>query len=217
MSSTGESIRIREGMVRYDIAGQGVTDPEVLQAFMEVPRELFMPPGTDLRTAYGNHPYPIGYGQTISQPFIVAYMVEMLACRRGERVLEIGTGSGYQTAILACMGLTVVTVEIVPALAARARKSVLDIIPDADVSFIIADGYQGWEPAAPYDGIIVSAAPASVPPELEEQLSPDGGRLVLPAGRLTQELMLIVRQGDDLTLRRSLPVRFVPLVRTRGE
>ncbi|MFO8183204.1 MAG: protein-L-isoaspartate(D-aspartate) O-methyltransferase [Candidatus Aegiribacteria sp.] len=218
MIDSGRSAKdLRERMVREDIAGQGVTDPGVLEAFRSVPRENFVPEGTGLREVYGNHPYPIGFGQTISQPFIVAYMVEMLGCSPGDRVLEVGTGSGYQTAILAAMGLEVVTVEVVARLARRAKKAVLDLMPEANVSFIVADGYGGWPPGAPYDGIIVSAAPVSVPKELEAQLSPRGGKLVIPAGHWSQSLMLIVREGDRLTVRRSLPVRFVPLVKPGGE
>ncbi len=211
--SRAEEFRAR--MVREDLEGQGITDPGVLDAFMRVPREAFVPEGTSLREAYGDHPYPIGYGQTVSQPFIVAYMIQMLECARGDNVLEVGTGSGYQTAILAAMGLKVVTVEVITQLAIRARKAVLEILPHADASFIASDGYDGWQPAAPYRGIIVSAAPISVPGELESQLSPRGGRLVIPAGEWSQNLLLIEREGDELTVRRSLPVRFVPMVRRR--
>lgn len=203
-------------MVRNDLEGQGIKDRGVLDAFMRVPREAFVPEGTGLREAYGDHPCPIGCGQTVSQPFIVAYMIQMLGCVPGDNVLEVGTGSGYQTAILAAMGLKVVTVEVITRLAARARGAVLGILPHADVSFIVADGYQGWRPAAPYRGIIVSAAPVSIPGELESQLSPVGGRLVIPAGEWSQSLFLVERVGDELTVRRSLPVRFVPLVRRRG-
>ena len=215
MDSRRESDTFRRRMVDHDLRGQGISDPLVLDAFMKVPRENFIPGGTSLREVYGNHPYPIGHGQTVSQPFIVAYMLEMLGCAPGDRVLEVGSGSGYQTAIMAAMGLRVIAVEVVRELAVRSRAAVLELFPDADVSFIVADGYGGWAPAAPYDGIIVSAAPVAVPHELESQLSPDGGRLVIPAGEWSQNLMLIVREGDELTVRRSLPVRFVPLVKPR--
>ncbi|OPL18893.1 MAG: hypothetical protein AVO35_02880 [Candidatus Aegiribacteria sp. MLS_C] len=214
------SIAERERMVRLDLAGQGITDPLILNAFLRVPRENFMPSGIPLREVYGDHPFPIGCGQTISQPFIVAYMLQMLDCGEGDLVLEVGTGSGYQTALLAAMGIDVVTVEVICDLAVTAKRAVMNTLPEAvqesRVRFLVADGYSGWEPAAPYDGIVVSAAPARVPEELEEQLSSEGGRLVIPAGEWSQSLMLILREGDRLTVRESLPVRFVPLVRHRG-
>lgn len=214
------SMAERRRMVEHDLAGRGITDPRVLDAFMRVPRESFMPPGIPLREVYGDHPFPIGCGQTISQPFIVAYMLQMLDCGEGDLVLEVGTGSGYQTALLAAMGIDVVTVEVLCELALSARKAVRQTVPEAvresRVRFLVADGYHGWEPAAPYDGIVVSAAPARVPEDLEAQLSKEGGRLVIPAGEWSQSLMLILREGDRLTAGQSLPVRFVPLVRRRG-
>lgn len=216
MTDEARSGELRERMVRFDIEAAGVTDACILEAFRRVPRENFIPGRPGLFEVYGDHPYPIGYGQTISQPFIVAWMVQMLECGGGDRVLEVGTGSGYETAILAAMGMTVVTVEVLPDLAVRARKAVLETIPGADVAFIAADGYEGWEPGAPYDGIIVSAAPESVPDALHSQLSPEGGRLVLPAGGWSQVLLQVTRNGDELSARRSLPVRFVPLVRRTG-
>ena len=202
----------RMKMVRNDLAAAGINDERVLRAFSRIPREKFVPEGTALASAYGNHPYPIGHGQTVSQPFIVALMIQMMRCSPGDRVLEVGTGSGYQTAILAAMGLKVVTVELLPELALKAAAAVEETVPEGDVSFIVADGYHGWEPGAPYDGIVVSAAPRKVPQALEKQLSPEGGRLVIPAGAWSQKLMVITRQDDDLTLEESLPVRFVPLV-----
>lgn len=202
----------RMKMVRNDLAAAGIYDELVLRAFSRIPREKFVPEGTGLAQAYGNHPYPIGHGQTVSQPFIVALMIQMMQCRPGDRVLEIGTGSGYQTAILADMGLRVVTVELLPELAMRAAAAVEETVPDGEVSFIVADGYHGWPPGAPYDGIVVSAAPKKVPETLEKQLSSEGGRLVIPAGAWSQRLMVITRQDHDFTLEESLPVRFVPLV-----
>lgn len=205
---------LRMKMVSHDIANAGVSSPEILDAFRKVPREKFVLPGTETSVAYGNYPLPIGFGQTVSQPFIVAFMLEMLRCPPGSRILEIGTGSGYQTAILACMGMDVVTLELIPELAVRARKTVLELYPDSGIRFIAADGYNGWLPAAPYDGIIVSASPPKVPEELEQQLSTSGGRLVLPAGSWSQRLLSITRSGSDLSMEESLPVRFVPLVRS---
>jgi len=199
-------------MVRTDLEGAGVRSRRVLDAFRRVPRELFVPSRTGLAAAYGNHPLPIGFGQTVSQPFIVAHMLELLSIPPGSRMLEIGTGSGYQTAILAAMGMEVVTVELIPELASRARRTILEFMPEADIRFLIADGYDGWEPAAPYAGIIVSAAPLSIPSALEEQLDPDGGCLVLPAGGFIQKIVKITRAGDDLTMQESLTVRFVPLI-----
>lgn len=212
MRPAPSSMDLRSRMVRSHIQQAGVTDERILEAFMMVPREKFVPEGTSLLHAYGDHPFPIGYGQTVSQPFIVAFMIQLLDPMSGCRVLEIGTGSGYQTAILAAMGMKVVTVEVIPELACRAKKAVEETIPGNDVAFIVADGYHGWGPAAPYDGIIVSAAPAEIPEELEEQLSPEGGRLVLPAGRWSQRLVMVRRSGDHLDMTQSLPVRFVPLV-----
>ena len=204
-------------MVNRDLADAGITDERILNAFMKIPREDFVPPGTDLSTAYGNHPLPIGFGQTVSQPYIVAFMLQMLECEPGNRILEIGTGSGYQTAILASMGMKVVTIELLPDLAARAKKALRAIVPEADISFIVADGYNGWTPAAPYDCIILSAAPAIVPEGLDDQLNPAEGRLVLPVGEWHQKLISITRSGDNIVMRESLPVRFVPLVKPRKE
>ena len=204
-------------MVNRDLADVGITDECVLNAFLKIPREDFVSPGTNLPAAYGNHPLPIGFGQTVSQPYIVAYMLQMLECEPGNSILEIGTGSGYQTAILAAMEMKVVTIELIPDLAARAKKAVLALFPEADIRFIVADGYNGWKPAAPYDGIIVSAAPARVPDGLEEQLNPSEGRLVIPVGGWSQRLISITRNGDDLIMKESLPVRFVPLVKPRRD
>ena len=183
---------------------------------MSVPRERFVPSGVRLSTVYGDHPLPIGFGQTVSQPFIVAFMLELLSVPPHSRVLEIGTGSGYQTAILAAMGLEVVTVELIPELAIRARNTLIEFMPGADIGFIVADGYHGWEPAAPFGGIIVSAAPPTMPPALEDQLDPDGGSMVIPVGGFIQKLVRITRRGEALTREESLPVRFVPLIASGG-
>ena len=204
-------------MVNRDLADVGITDECVLNAFLKIPREDFVSPGTNLSAAYGNYPLPIGFGQTVSQPYIVAYMLQMLECEPGNSILEIGTGSGYQTAILAAMEMKVVTIELIPDLAARAKKAVLALFPEADIRFIVADGYNGWKPAAPYDGIIVSAAPARMPDGLEEQLNPSEGRLVIPVGDWSQRLISITRNGDDLIMKESLSVRFVPLVKPRRD
>jgi protein-L-isoaspartate(D-aspartate) O-methyltransferase len=159
---------------------------------------------------------PIGEGQTISQPFIVALMTELLALTPGARVLEVGTGSGYQAAVLAELGAKVYSIEIVPALAARARAA-LDAAGYRAVETRVGDGYRGWPDAAPFDSIIVTAAPDHVPSALVEQLKP-GGRMVIPVGATSwgQDLLLIRKEADGRTVtKRTLPVRFVPLTRER--
>ncbi len=217
MNSESSAVLLRMRMVHRDLADLGITDELVLNAFMKIPREDFVPSGTSLADAYGNHPYPIGFGQTVSQPYIVAFMLQMLECEPGNSILEIGTGSGYQTAILAYMGMKVVTLELIPDLAVNAKKVVLAVVPGADIRFIVADGYNGWAPAAPYDYIIVSAAPAHLPDGLEEQLNPSGGKLVIPLGDFFQRLISVTRNGDELVMKKSLPVRFVPLVQPGRE
>jgi protein-L-isoaspartate(D-aspartate) O-methyltransferase len=195
--------------------GVSAPSPALRRALAAVPRERFVPPklATD---AYDNNPLPIGEGQTISQPFIVALMTELLKLPPGARVLEVGTGSGYQAAILAEMGMRVYSIEIVAPLAERARVA-LDAAGYAAVVTRIGDGYKGWPDAAPFDGIIVTAAPDHVPPALVEQLKP-GGRMVIPVGPnwLSQELRVIRKETDGRTVtQRTLPVRFVPLTRAR--
>ncbi|MBC8428636.1 MAG: protein-L-isoaspartate O-methyltransferase [FCB group bacterium] len=217
MSNSGEALKHRDNMVRFDIAGAGIKDENVLRAFSTVPREKFVADGTNLSSAYGNYPLSIGFGQTISQPFIVAFMMELLECSKGDRILEIGTGSGYQTALLLEAGMDVVTVELIPELSARAEVVIQEMYPGGKVEFIIADGYNGWEQGAPYDGVIVSAAPLRIPAALEEQLSRDGGKLVIPAGVGQQRIYVITRVGDDLFKDESLPVRFVPLVKSTND
>jgi len=212
---TERSLNYRKSMVLTDIAGAGVKDRNVLDAFLRVPRERFVSPGTSLRAAYGDHPLPIGRGQTISQPFIVALMMELLQAEEGDRVLEVGTGSGYQTALLAAMGLNVVTLEVIPELTMKAQRAVAETVPEGNVHYIVSDGYEGWQRGAPYSGIIVSAAPKTVPEPLREQLDPSEGRLVIPVGGLMQNLMVIIRQGNEFIEQTILPVRFVPLVREK--
>jgi protein-L-isoaspartate(D-aspartate) O-methyltransferase len=195
--------------------GVSAPSPALRRALAAVPRERFVP-STLAPHAYDNNPLPIGEGQTISQPFIVALMTELLQLPPGARVLEVGTGSGYQAAILAEMGMRVYSIEIVAPLAERARAA-LDAAGYAAVVTRIGDGYQGWPDAAPFDGIIVTAAPDHVPPALVEQLKP-GGRMVIPVGPnwLSQELRVIRKEPDGRTVaQRTLPVRFVPLTRSR--
>lgn len=189
--------------------------PPVRDTLLRMPRAAFVPPEQQ-RHAFDNRPLPIGYGQTISQPLIVAVMTELLQIKPGDRVFELGTGSGYQAAILAALGARVHSVEIVPELAERARE-VLDQLGYADVDTRVGDGYFGWEDAAPFDAIIVTAASDHIPPPLIRQLKP-GGRMLIPVGSryLTQSLVLVTRdeQGTVRT-RELLPVTFVPLTGKR--
>jgi protein-L-isoaspartate(D-aspartate) O-methyltransferase len=195
--------------------GRRVLSPAVRSAMATVPRERFVPPEL-AASAYDNRPLPIGQGQTISQPFIVALMTELLDPRPTDVMLEVGTGSGYQAAVLAACVRKVYSVEILAPLAARARAA-LDAAGVRNVETRVGDGYLGWPEAAPFDGIVVTAAPDHVPPALVEQLAP-GGRLVIPVGAIErrQELLLIRKEPDGHTVtRRTLSVRFVPLTRAR--
>jgi protein-L-isoaspartate(D-aspartate) O-methyltransferase len=203
----------RERMVDDQIIPRDVTDPLVLQAMRRVPRHEFVP-SEYLDQSYADHPLPIGYGQTISQPFIVAYMSENCALEPGDRVLEIGTGSGYQAAILADMGMEVYSIEIVPELAAEAEARLKRLGYDAQVR--AGDGYYGWPEAAPFDAIIVTAAPDHVPQPLLQQLKV-GGRLVVPIGPVgaIQTLWQFTLQEDDQLKALNLgDVRFVPFTRS---
>lgn len=189
--------------------------PAVRDALLQVPRARFIP-DAQRASAYGNRPVSIGFGQTISQPLIVAIMTELLAIEPGARVFELGTGSGYQAAILAALGAEVYSVEIVPELAARARQTLQSLGYDK-VHTKLGDGYFGWEDAAPFDAIIVTAAGDHIPPPLIRQLKP-GGRMVIPVGSRysTQKLVLILRGEDGgVESRELIPVTFVPLTGTR--
>ena len=188
----------------------------VMAAMGKVPRHRFVPSSQEL-FAYENRPLPIGEGQTISQPYIVALMTELLDPKRSDTVLEVGTGSGYQAAVLAELVAKVYTIEIVEPLGKRAAK-VLGELGYRNVEVRVGDGYGGWPAAAPFDAIIVTAAPAAIPQPLIDQLKP-GGRMVIPVGEMfyTQELLLVHKESDGkTTTRRTLPVRFVPLTRERG-
>jgi len=194
------------------LRASGIRDERVLAAFAEVPRRVFVP--EPLReSAEGDFPLPIGFGQTISQPFVAAYMTERLRLSGHERVLEVGTGSGYQTAILARLAEEVFSIEIVPELAARARAVLIDELGLAGVRLRGGDGSLGWPEEAPFDRIMVTAAAPDVPPALVEQLAP-GGRMILPVGGSPEAQMLrVIDRGDDgVTVGTDLlPVRFVPL------
>ncbi len=198
----------RERMVAEQIAARGVRDPKVLAAMRKVPRHLFVPEAA-ADEAYDDHPLPIGHGQTISQPYIVAFMTEALGLRGGETVLEVGTGSGYQAAVLAEIAAQVHSIEIVDALADEARER-LRRLGYARVEVRAGDGYAGWPEAAPFDAIMVTAAAPRIPEPLKQQLR-DGGRLVAPVGDEYQELIVVTRHGASFEERRVLPVRFVPM------
>jgi protein-L-isoaspartate(D-aspartate) O-methyltransferase len=195
--------------------GRTALSPAVRRALETVPRERFVPPQF-VSHAYENRPLPIGHDQTISQPFIVALMTELLDPRPTDVMLEVGTGSGYQAAVLAACVRKVYSIEIVAPLAQQARAA-LDAAGVRNVETRVGDGYRGWPEAAPFDGIIVTAAPDHVPPALVEQLKP-GGRLVIPVGThsFSQELLLIRKDADGRAVtRRTIGVRFVPLTRER--
>jgi protein-L-isoaspartate(D-aspartate) O-methyltransferase len=203
-----DSTRARSRMVTEQIEARGVKDPATLGAMRTVPRQAFVPASSGA-DAYGDHPLPIGHGQTISQPYIVAFMTEALGLKKGATVLEVGTGSGYQAAVLAQIADRVYSVEILPALAEEARAR-LDRLGYRNVQVRVGDGYQGWPEAGPFDGIMVTAAAPRVPDPLKAQLK-DGARLVIPVGDESQELMVVTRRGDTFEERRILPVRFVPM------
>ncbi len=209
-------IKQRELMVRTQIEERGVTDPAVLAAMRTVPRHRFVPERY-LDEAYEDHPLPIGFGQTISQPYIVALMTESLQVKPGDRVLEIGTGSGYQAAILAELGVETYSVEIIPELARQAEER-LQKLGYGSVQVLNADGYFGWEEHAPYDAIIVTAAPDHLPQPLANQLK-EGGRLIIPIGPTGsyQTLWLFEKEEGELRATNLGPVRFVPLTRKIGD
>lgn len=203
----------RNKMVEQQIQGRGVSDPRVLMAMANVPRHCFVPQEY-LSEAYADHPLPIGYGQTISQPYIVALMTEFLALQPEEKVLEIGTGSGYQAAILAELSNQVYTVEIIEPLGQAASVTLKEL--GYDVYCKVDDGYYGWPEYSPFDTIIVTCAPDHVPQPLTEQLK-EGGRLVIPVGPPGhyQTLWLIEKEGDEFRSTNLGSVRFVPMLGER--
>jgi len=198
-------------MVDVQLKARGIKDQKILEAMRKVPRHAFVPENM-IPYAYNDEPLPIGEGQTISQPYIVAYMTEALELRGDECVLEVGTGSGYQTAILAEIVREVFTVELVSALSNRAQENIKRL-KYTNVHFKIGDGTYGWRENAPYDAVMVTAAPDKVPHFLEEQLK-IGGRMIIPVGSAIQELVLVIREKRKYKKKRLLPVRFVPLVTT---
>jgi protein-L-isoaspartate(D-aspartate) O-methyltransferase len=199
----------REAMVKYQLKGRDITDPRVLKVMSSIPRHLFVPP--EYRpSAYGDYPLPIGCDQTISQPYIVAYMTQALDLKGEERVLEIGTGSGYQAAVLALLCKEVFTIEIIPELAQEAGER-LRKMGYKNIEVKCGDGYLGWPEKAPFDAIIITAAPQKVPPVLLEQLK-IGGRLVVPEGVGIQNLYLYTKTEKGIERKNLLPVRFVPMI-----
>ena len=196
-------------MVSRQIASRGVKDARVLEAMREVPRHRFVPQSQSA-DAYADRPLPIGHRQTISQPYIVALMTELAAVKPGDTVLEVGTGSGYQAAVLAAMGVKVYSIEIIEALAERAKATLAEVGYAKNVEVRHGDGYAGWPEHAPFDAVIVTAAPPAIPQPLKEQLKV-GGRLVIPVGKYFQSLVRVTRTKDGFREEEILPVRFVPM------
>jgi protein-L-isoaspartate(D-aspartate) O-methyltransferase len=205
---------LRRRMVESQLIRRGISDPRVLDAFRRVPRHEFVG-GSDPEEAYGDFPVSIGKGQTISQPYMVALMTETLGLKGGERVLEIGSGSGYQAAILSLLVGKVWSVERIPELAAAAREKLKELEYD-NVEVVVADGTKGWPERAPYQGIVVTAGAPDVPPPLVEQLE-DGGRLVIPVGgSYSQELVVVEKRGGKIYRRDEGGCVFVPLIGEYG-
>lgn len=203
--------RAREKMVKEQIEARGIRDRNVLRVMGEIPRHLFVPPELQSH-AYEDHPLPIGHGATISQPFIVAWMTDLLQPSKTHRVLEIGTGSGYQAAVLSRLVKSVYSIEIVPELARSAAKRLAQL-GYHNVAVREGNGYQGWPAEAPFDRIVLTAAPADIPKALVDQLAP-GGRLVAPVGKSLEQSLIVVDKTRTGTLRiRSVgAVAFVPMV-----
>ena len=205
----------RDLMVKRQIAARGITNQKVLSAMRKVERHLFVP-AEQVSEAYADYAVPIGYGQTISQPYIVAFMTDILDVRRETKVLEIGTGSGYQAAILGELCDSVFTIEIIKPLAERA-KNLLSSLGYSNVFVKSGDGYKGWPEFAPFNAIIVTCSPSHVPQPLIDQLA-EGGKMIIPVGRtFDQELVLLVKNKGKLKQQAILPVRFVPMVNEENE
>jgi len=200
----------REGMVKWQIAGRGVTDPRVLQVMREVPRHLFVPAQSEAM-AYQDYPLPIAANQTISQPYVVAFMSELLDLDGSEKVLELGTGSGYQAAVLSGLAREVYTIEIISLLAEEARER-LRGLGYANVNVRRGDGFLGWPEEAPFDAIVVTFAVPEIPAPLIDQLK-EGGILVAPEGDWYQEIIILKKRDGKIHKERSIPVRFVPMLR----
>ena len=202
-------MEMRQRMVHEQISLRGIKDPRVLAAMRHITREIFVPAHLK-HSAYQDWPLAIGEGQTISQPYIVAYMTEALGLKSTDRVLEIGTGSGYQTAVLAELAAEVYSVETIPELGEEARRR-LEGLGYKNIKLKIGDGYTGWKKHAPYEAILVTAAPEEIPPQLITQLKV-GGRMVLPVGVDVQNLMRLEKTPSGIQKQFLIPVRFVPMV-----
>lgn len=207
-SQSDEYAEKRWDMVENQIISRGIKNSTVIDAMLKVKRHLFVPRDY-IDSAYDDKPIPIERGQTVSQPYIVALMTELLAPSQGKKILEIGTGSGYQTAVLSETGCQVYTIEIIEDIAIKTRK-ILDGLGYSNIKFKIADGYLGWEEHALFDGIIVTAAPKEVPEILLDQLS-DGGKLIIPVGDENQELLLLQKNEKEIIKKKITSVRFVPM------
>ena len=208
MAGDAES-QARDRMVRTQIAARGIRDPRILDAMRQIPRESFVDERYR-REAYADHPIPIGDGQTVTQPYVAALMTELLDIQAADRVLEIGTGSGYESAILSRLASRVYSIEILPEIARKAEEK-LRALHCENIAFRVGDGYRGWPEAAPFDAIIVTAAPRKIPEPLLQQLAPNG-RMVIPVGDFYQELKVFSKAADGSVSERSvLPVRFVPM------
>jgi protein-L-isoaspartate(D-aspartate) O-methyltransferase len=207
-SEEAEFARLREQMVREQLQGRDIKDQRVLEAMLKVPRHEFVPRDF-ARSAYNDGALPLKMGQTISQPYIVAYMTQALELKGTERILEIGTGSGYQAAVLAEIAAEVYTIEILPQLQEEAA-AVLNKLGYQNIHFRVGDGYLGWPENAPFDCIIVTAAPERVPQPLIDQLK-EGGRMIVPVGVISQDLVLVEKEKSGVTRHTMIPVRFVPM------
>ncbi|MBU6230874.1 MAG: protein-L-isoaspartate(D-aspartate) O-methyltransferase [Cyanobacteria bacterium REEB459] len=199
----------RQQMVHQQLMGRGITDARVLEAMLEVPRHCFVPP-SEVRCAYWDQPLPTSQGQTISQPYIVAFMTDIAAIPAQGRVLEVGTGSGYQAAILAKLATTVYSIEIIDSLARQAQQTLAELGYE-NIHIKQGNGYQGWPEHAPYDAILVTAAPTRVPSALVDQLAM-GGKLVVPVGYSSQTILVITRHLTGVSTEYTIPVRFVPMI-----
>ncbi|HAN19840.1 MAG TPA: protein-L-isoaspartate O-methyltransferase [Bacteroidales bacterium] len=207
--------KVRQRMVREQIVARGIKDQKVIQSMNNVPRHLFVPENYE-RMAYEDRPLPIGEGQTISQPYIVALMTEILELKPSMKVLEIGTGSGYQAAVLSEIVDKVYTIEIVEILG-KSASVLLSDLGYKNIYSKIGDGYKGWEEYSPFDAIIVTCAPSDIPKPLEEQLK-EGGKMIIPlGGSIVQELILLEKKNGKLIKKVVAPVRFVPMVRQDGK